>query len=674
MKKTHLLVASASVAALLGLTAQLTPVSPLLNGQEQVIHAQAKAAIPSPREDFFEAANKEYLDSKKMPDDEISVGVNDDLDKQVEDRLKTILADLDSGKTTPKDKEQQQLLNYYRLSKDFARRESDGTKPVQETLKKITSLKDRDDLVQQLSDWITNDLPLPFSIGTSEGLKDPKHNELEIADSGLILPDTSYYKKGNKDADKLLKVYHDSSINILKAMGYDEKEAKDFVEKAIQYDKFLATYRTPSEKRLKYSDNFFPISEKEAHDLTDSFDLLKAVESIIGQEAKKINVNDKLYAKGLKEMMDQDHFDQLKSWMLVREARHAAPYLTDSLRLEVAKYRMAQSGAAKAPDKEKASFRDTTNTFPDVLGNDYAQTYFGPEARKEVEGIIKDLINQYKERLAHNDWLGKETAKKAIEKLDKMKVMAGYPDNYNKNTPLYTIDPAKSLYENVRGMNKVDAVESLKDYGKPVAENQWSMAPFEVNAYYSSTGNLICIPAGILQAPFYDKQQSASQNYGGIGAAVGHELSHAFDPSGAEFDADGVYKNWWTKADYKAFNARTKKIVAQFDGVKIHGGKLDGKQTLGENVADNGGLVVAIEALKQKGDPNFDEFFRSYARSWAVRYRPEFAKMALATDEHAPAELRTNIAIQNFDEFYKTYGVKKGDKMYKDPKDRILFW
>lgn len=672
-KKFNFVGASMVAILALGVGVQSAPIiwqSPIVLAQEE----EASTEIPDYKEDFFEAVNKEYLDNMEMAADEVAIGVNDELDEIVDERLKTILGDLKDGKVEPQNEEEQQMMNYYDLAYDFDRREEEGAEPVKPYLEKIESLESAEDLADRLGEWIEEDLPLPFYVYSSPGLEDPKTNELMIASGSLILPDTSYYDEGNEDAPELLKVYRESGEKILVAMGYSEEEAAKHLENTLNFDALMAEYRTPSEERPKYSDNIFSISVEDAQSMTDSFKLLSALENIIGTKVEKINIDDKSFSGGLADMMGEEHFEELKSWMLVKQAIAAAPYLTEELRLLQAEYGMAQRGIEEPTPQDKAAYKEIIYQFYDVIGNAYGKEYFGEEARKEVEDITYDIIDMYKERLNENEWLSPETREKAIEKLDKMDVMVGYGDEYNKNTPDYKVDPEKSFFDGIKGINKVDVVNDLKDYDQPVAENQWGMEPFAVNAYYSSTSNLICLPAGILQAPFYDKDQTDSQNYGGVGNVVGHELTHAFDPSGAEFNADGAFENWWTEEDYAAYEDRTKAMIDQYDGYEIYDGQVDGEQTLAENIADNGGLSVALEGLKRKGDPNYKEFFESYARTWAIKLRPEFGKMRLVTDEHAPAETRTNIPVQNFEEFYETYGVQEGDPMYMAPADRMIFW
>ena len=693
MKQTRFKFVGASMVALMALGVVGQPLSilhenlPVLAAEESAEESAAEetaaeesaaensSEVPDASEDFFEYVNKEYLDSFEMAPDEVAVGVNNELDDRVEEALKTYLGDLDSEKTKPKNNEEQQMLNYYRLANNFDKRESDGTKPVASYLEEIKGIESFEDFTGKLSNLIEKNYVLPFEVYTTPGLDDPNTNQLMIGSGQLILPDTSYYEEDNEDGKALLDVYQSSSEKIMEAVGFTPEEAKTHVQNTIDFDAIMASYRTPSEERMNTSDNIFPTKREDAEKLTESINLLPVLDELIGTKIELINVDDQKFSSGLNDMLSADNFEKMQSWMLVKAARDAAPFMTEDLRLVGEEYNMAKSGAEEAKPQDKAAYEDVIYRFGDVIGNAYGEQYFGPEARKEVEELTYDIIDMYKVRLKEvHDWLSPETVDKAIEKLDKMGVMVGYADEYNKNTKDYVVDPEKSLYENIHAINEVDNLNGLKDYGQPVAENQWGMAPFEVNAYYNPYENLICLPAGILQDPFYSKDQTDSENYGGIGNVIGHELSHAFDTSGAEFDAEGLFTNWWTEEDYKNFEERSKIMVKQYDGYEIHGGKLDGEQTLNENIADNGGVAVALEALKRKGEPNFAEYFETYAKTWAIRLRPEYAKMRLTTDEHGPAEARVNFPVANFDEFYETYGVKEGDKMYLDPELRVIFW
>lgn len=270
--------------------------------------------------------------------------------------------------------------------------------------------------------------------------------------------------------------------------------------------------------------------------------------------------------------------------------------------------------------------------------------------------------------------LKKETIDKAITKLNVITPHIGYPDKLPETYAKKQIDENLSLVENVSNLSKITIAYSWSKWNKPVDQTEWHMPAHMVNAYYNPQQNQIVFPAAILQAPFYSLEQSSSANYGGIGSVIAHEISHAFDTNGASFDEHGSLNNWWTQEDYDAFKERTNKVVEQFDGIDFAGGKINGKLTVSENVADLGGLSAALEAAKSDDDFSAEAYFTNYARIWRMKARDEYMQLLLSVDVHAPGKLRTNVQLPNFDDFFETFGIKEGDGMWRAPKDRVIIW
>lgn len=284
------------------------------------------------------------------------------------------------------------------------------------------------------------------------------------------------------------------------------------------------------------------------------------------------------------------------------------------------------------------------------------------------------MIGVYKDRLANNTWLQKETIDKAITKLNVITPHIGYPEKLPETYAKKVIDENLSLVENARNLAKISIAHSWSKWNKPVDRDEWHMPAHMVNAYYDPQQNQIVFPAAILQAPFYSLDQSSSANYGGIGAVIAHEISHAFDTNGASFDEHGSLNNWWTDEDYAAFKERTDKVVEQFDGIDFAGGKTNGKLTVSENVADLGGLAAALEAAKKDADFSAEDYFTNFATIWRMKAREEYLQLLLSVDVHAPGKLRTNVQLPNFDDFFTTFDVKEGDGMWRQPEDRVVIW
>ena len=312
--------------------------------------------------------------------------------------------------------------------------------------------------------------------------------------------------------------------------------------------------------------------------------------------------------------------------------------------------------------------------YSQALGLWYAGEKFSPEAKADVEAKVATMIDVYKSRLQTADWLAPETREKAITKLNVITPHIGYPEKLPETYDKKIIDENLSLVENAQKLVEISMAHSWSKWNKPVDRSEWHMPAHMVNAYYDPQQNQIVFPAAILQAPFYDIAQSSSANYGGIGAVIAHEISHAFDTNGASFDENGSLKNWWTEEDYAAFKERTDKIVDQFEGLDSYGAKVNGKLTVSENVADLGGVACALEAAKRDDDFSVREFFVNFATIWRMKAREEYMQMLASVDVHAPAKWRTNVIVSNFDEFHREFDVKEGDGMWRAPEDRVIIW
>ncbi|WP_260265666.1 M13-type metalloendopeptidase, partial [Lactobacillus delbrueckii] len=315
----------------------------------------------------------------------------------------------------------------------------------------------------------------------------------------------------------------------------------------------------------------------------------------------------------------------------------------------------------------------SNGAFDEVVGIFYGKKYFGEEAKHDVEDMIHNMLKVYEQRINDNNWLSEDTKKKAIIKLRALVLKIGYPEKIEKIYDLLQIDPERSLYENEAQMATVRTKYMLDKLTQPVDRSVWLMPGNLNNACYDPQRNDLTFPAGILQAPFYDIHQSRGANYGGIGATIGHEVSHAFDNSGAKFDEHGNMNNWWTDEDFAEFNKRVGQMVDIFDGLQYGPAKINGKQVVGENIADLAGLACAVQAGKND-NVDLKDLFENYARSWMQKQRPEAIKTEVQVDVHAPQPTRVNIPVQCQDDFYTAFDVKPDDGMWLDPEDRITIW
>ena len=331
-------------------------------------------------------------------------------------------------------------------------------------------------------------------------------------------------------------------------------------------------------------------------------------------------------------------------------------------------------GVASDPSLEKQAYQTASRMYSEPVGVYYGRTYFGEEAKKDVVDLVKEIIETYKLRMQKNTFLAEETKAQAIKKLSTIEIKMGYPDEIKEIWSKLVFDEDASYLEAMQSLFAVRARDMLDKANKPVDRTEWLMPGHMVNACYNPSANDITFPAAILQKPFYALSQSVSENLGGIGAVIGHEISHAFDNNGANFDENGNLKNWWKEEDFAAFKELTKGMIEQFDGIEFHGGRINGELTVSENIADNGGMGVTLEIMHTLPDPDFQAYFINWARVWCRKAKEEYIKLLLASDVHSPGELRANMSPRNFPEWYEAFGVTAADRMYIAPEKRISIW
>jgi putative endopeptidase len=361
----------------------------------------------------------------------------------------------------------------------------------------------------------------------------------------------------------------------------------------------------------------------------------------------------------------------MKSWMRARFIMGAATSLSGAFLDAALSGKAELNGATKNPPLKEVAYNYAGTYFGDAIGMYYGKKYLGPEARADVERMIREEIAVYKTRLERNDWLDASTRETAIRKLDTITVRAGYPDKLPPEYALYKVDPSLSLYENAAALGRADVKYNFSLYGTVPDNTRWITSAHVVNAFYSPSDNSVNIPAGILRDPFYSRSKSRSWNMGSIGAMIGHEISHAFDSNGSLFDENGDKRNWWTETDRAEFKKRTGEMASLFDGREFMGGRVNGRLTVTENTADAGGLSCVLE-LVPLGERR--EFFEGYATSWRERARPEIERLFLVSDPHAPDKMRVNVQLSNCGAFYETYKISPGDGMWLSPEKRVLIW
>ncbi len=623
------------------------------------------------QDDLFEAVNAEWLAKTEIPSDRPRIAAFDELVISNEQTLMHDFAtihEFDEPVMT-------EFAKFYKKAGDFIERFEFGTEPVKPELEKISAILDFETLTSKFADLILNSqVPVPFGLSVDTDMKDAVHYAMTFSGAGLILPDTTYYADEHPRKAELLDFYRTNTVEILREFGFSAEAAQQQVENTVKFDAILAQYVNTSEEWAKYAELYNPVVISDFTSHIKSIPFAQIIEALIGKLPEKIVVYEKRFYENFDQIVNVANFELIKSWMLVKLLRGSTQYLSDDMRILGSDFSRKLSGTSEARSQEKHAFDLATGQFSQAVGLYYGHKYFGEAAKADVKRMTSEMIKVYQERLDKNTWLSRATIDKAIKKLDAMTVFIGFPDKLPEIYQQFTVSH-DSLYSNIA---RFDVARSHKHYDKfneDVDKTEWHMPAHMVNAYFSPDSNTIVFPAAILQKPFYSAtEQTPSQNYGGIGAVIAHEISHAFDNNGALFDEFGNMNNWWTDQDFKAFEAKQELMIAEFDGLEIAGGKVNGKLVVSENIADAGGLTAAMTAALREPDADLKAFFTQWGEIWRLKASEEYQQMLLSMDVHAPGKLRANVQASNLDEFFATFDIQEGDGMWRAEAERVKIW
>ncbi|CAM3040111.1 M13 family metallopeptidase [Lactiplantibacillus plajomi] len=629
------------------------------------------------KEDLYDAVNGDWLKTAEIPDDHASTGGFMDLVDTIE---KTLMHDFDAmaaGDVAIDNPQLAEFIKFYRLTKDFKQRDAAEAQPLQSCLKQIDSLSDLADLQTRMPDWIYDGLPLPFSLDVDADMKNTKVNTLFAQAPNTILPDKTYYDEGNQAGPKLLAVYAKMMTELFQKAGYDDADAQQTVDDALKFDRLIVPWVKSSEEAADYSKMYNPRDFKQFTNDSRYLDLAAITYAVIDGDPTTVILPEPAYFDHFNEVVNPDNFTIMKNWMKTKLVQRLSAYLSDDMRTLATTYSRTLSGQKQPRSRAKSAYYLAANTFDQVVGLYYGHKYFGEAAKADVHHMVEKMIDVYKRRLEANDWLSAATREKAVTKLNHLGIQVGYPDQLEpvyKQFKTHTAEEGGSVLSNVLNFGRIARKDMFAKWNQPTDRTRWEMSADTVNAYYHPFMNIIVFPAAILQAPFYSLKQSSSANYGGIGAVIAHEISHAFDNNGALFDEFGNLNNWWTEADSAHFKELAKSMITEFDGIDFAGAKVNGTLTVSENIADAGGLSCAEEAAKGESDVDLHAFFTNWAMIWRMKATKQYMQLLLSIDVHAPAKLRANVQPQNLDDFYSTFAIQPGDAMYLAPEKRVKIW
>ena len=624
------------------------------------------------QDDLYTYVNQAKLDELVIPDDMPMAGGFAALSQDVEKlMIGEFNAMSDSGEYP--NEHLARACTLFKLAKDVKRKKKHGIKPALKNLavlKKLGTLRSFNNHAKEL---ILKDIAMPLNVMVEPNMKDTTHHCVMIQGATVILPDVSYYKN-EQQRDMMLNLWSGFARQVLAIAGHSEDEINTLIQDTLAFDALVAKHAKSQEEWSEYVKMYNPMKTGRVAGMVKPLNLKKLLTDLFGYVPEEIIVAEPRYFKNFKEIFNPDTFEMYKNWAYVTTLYGSCSLLSEELRDLGGAFRRALSGIAASSSAEKYAYQLASSMYSEPVGLYYGEKYFGEEAKKDITEIVQQIVATYQKRIATNDILEPATKEKAILKLSKMGLKLAYPDRVEEIYSKLVFDESKSLFDIVSSLRKIRMEENFAKLGKEVDRTHWAMPGHMVNACYDPFVNDITFPAAILQPPFYSINQTRSENLGGIGAVIGHEISHAFDSNGAKCDELGNLNNWWTKADERKFNKKVNAMIKQFDGIQLPWGVCNGKFTVSENIADNGGMAVTLDIMSNSEGVSFEEYFSNWARVWCQKAKPEYQALLLQVDVHGPNILRANMPPRNFPEWYAAFNVKKTDGMYLAPSKRVVIW
>jgi putative endopeptidase len=634
-----------------------------------------------PADDFFQYSVGGWVKNNPIPDEFSRWGSFELLRDNNNKTLQKIVEATLTAKNVEKGSAKQKIGDFYATGMDSAKIEADGYAPIVDELKQIDALKNKTDLIKFLAQQHNAGSGALFNFFSSPDSKKSDMVAAHIYQGGVGLPDVEYYTKDDARSKEIRERYVVYVTNMFKLTGVDEKTAAQYAKTIMKVETQLAK---ESNTRVENRDpvktyNKFTISELKKKSKGFNWDVY--LNALMNKTPEYVIVFQPKFIKEVGVITQKTSLSDLKVYLKWDIIRNAAPSLSSAFVNEGFEFNgKFLSGTKALKPRWKRVLAVINGNLGELVGQLYVAEVFPPQAKERANAIVKNLLISMGERIKGVEWMSDKTKEAALYKLSKFAVKIGYPDKWKDYSDLAI--EHDSYYKNIKRASIWASKVDLEKIGKPVDKTEWEMSPQTVNAYYNPNGNEIVFPAAILQPPFFNQEADDAVNYGGMGAVIGHEISHGFDDQGRQFDADGNITDWWTKEDAEKFTARADKLVDEFNNfVIVDTFKVNGSLTLGENIGDLGGVTVALNALKhteqyKKGEKldgftPVQRFFLSWGQIWAEYQRPEALKLQLKTDPHSPGRARVLGPLMNVPEFWDAFGVKPGDKM-RNPEDKLV--
>ena len=639
----------------------------------------------SPGQDFYRFSCGGWLDANPLPDDYPSYGTYEELAELNRQQLKDLIDGIIARENAP-GSDAARIADLYNLVMDVERRNADGLAPIRPYMERIKAISSRQELLDAMIELDPYGVTGYFDVGIGPDLKDSKNNIVGLSQGGLTLGDKEYYTDRDRQTQNIRKAFKKHVVRMLMIAGYGRWEARSRMRSIWRIEKRLARASRNNVQLRDPATNYHKMSIDRLYEQLPGLDWREFFNKLGLNGVEWVDVGQpEAIQEAIRVFNEESLEDQkiLMEWQMLDSNGTRIGKEADDADFDF--YGRTLSGQKEPKPMWKRATSAVSGTLGDALGKLYVEKYFPAQAKERMIDMFQNLKRALAHRIEAQEWMSSDTRSLALDKLDAFKFKIGYPDKWRDYSKM-VIDPSKTLFENSASISRFfwnDMVE--RKFKKPVDPTEWYMNPQEINAYYDVSINEICFPAGILQYPFFSLEADDAFNYGAIGTIMGHEMTHGFDDEGRQFDKDGNMCNLWSKTDTRRFNRRVKVLTDWFDSIEVLPGiKANGKLTLGENIADHGGLTVALEAFRETGNCKADDvklgftplqrFFIAYACTWAENCRDEMILQQTKSDEHSLARLRVNGALPHIDEWYEAFGITEHDSMYIAPDKRVRIW
>jgi putative endopeptidase len=639
----------------------------------------------NPADDFYRYANGNWIKNTKIPSTESRWTSFDILEEDNKAKLRNIMDEAMKNTSAPAGSNLRKIGDFLRVAMDSVKLNKDGIGPLLPYLAMADSLKSSADLVPMAARLHPIGARVLFGVYAYTDMRKSDEVAAYLGQSGLGLPDCDYYLKTDKESKELQAKYVSHVEKMFSLCGSDEANAKKAAASVMKIETDLAGASMNALAQRDIESQYNKMSIADLNKMAPGIDFNGYFKAIGAGELKEVIVTQPKFMKKLSSMMKSVSMEDWKAYYRWKIIDASCVYLSDALSLQNHEFfGKTLSGAKEMKPRWKSSLEMVDAYMGEALGQVYVEKYFSAESKKKVNEMVDNMMIVYQERIKSLDWMSDSTKTKALEKLNTIVRKLGYPDKWRDYSALEI--GTESFLKNAFNATAFEFRRNLNKLGKPVDKLEWGMSPPTVNAYYNPTMNEIVFPAGIMQPPFFDPAADDPCNYARIAVVIGHEITHGFDDQGAQFDAQGNLKNWWNSEDKSKFEAKTKVVIDQFNEyVAIDSMHINGALTVGENVADLGGFSIAFAAMKKslEGKPKPElidgftpeqRFFIAGAQMWRSIYTPEAMKKQVLTNPHSPGEWRVTGPFSNLPEFYEAFGVKPGNKMYREEAKRAKIW